>query len=154
MNKRILIFAGVALVLISFSFIVFSWSSLASTQKSAKRGSARSSTQQQSGDAASNEPDTRRDVFIAANRAPQAPEIGEGTWLNSEPLKSENLRGRVVLVDFWTFGCYNCRNTLPTLKRLNARYSDKGLTIIGVHSPESDYEKNMDNVRREISKLG
>jgi peptide-methionine (R)-S-oxide reductase len=59
-----------------------------------------------------------------------------------------------VLVDFWTFGCYNCRNTLPFLKRWHERYNDKGLTIIGVHSPEFDAEKKIENVRREIASLG
>jgi thiol-disulfide isomerase/thioredoxin len=55
-----------------------------------------------------------------------------------------------VIVDFWTFGCYNCRNTLPTLKRWDARYREQGLTIIGVHTPESGYEKSVSNVRRAV----
>lgn len=104
-------------------------------------------------EAASGGPDTRRDVFIAANRAPQAAAFGAGEWLNSKPLALEDLRGKVVLVDFWTFGCYNCRNTLPTLKRLDARYRDKGLTIVGVHSPESDYEKDSGNLREAVQRL-
>ena len=65
-----------------------------------------------------------------------APEIVNGTWINSEPLTLKSLRGRVVIVNFWTFGCYNCRNTLPSIKAWDARYRDKGLTIIGVHTPE------------------
>lgn len=99
-------------------------------------------------------PDTRRDVLIEARDAPRAPALAEGTWINSEPLALAALRGRVVLVDFWTFGCYNCRNTLPALKRWDARYRERGLTIIGVHSPEFDREKNIDNVRREVHSLG
>jgi thiol-disulfide isomerase/thioredoxin len=83
-----------------------------------------------------------------------APELAAGDWINSEPLKLENLRGHVVLIDFWTFGCYNCRNTLPSLKDWNHRYREKGLTIIGVHSPEFDEEKNVENLRRQISSLG
>src|SRR5581483_4991449 len=63
-------------------------------------------------------------------------------------------RGRVVVVDFWTFGCYNCRNTLPSVKSWDARYRDKGLTIIGVHTPELQSERNLDNVRREVAELG
>lgn len=92
----------------------------------------------------------RRDVLISAARAPHAPALSEGTWINSEALNLQSLRGRVVVVDFWTFGCYNCRNTLPTLKSWNAKYLQRGLTIIGVHSPESDYEKSLDNVRRAV----
>jgi peptide-methionine (R)-S-oxide reductase len=72
--------------------------------------------------------------------------------INNTPV--ENLRGRVVLVDFWTFGCYNCRNTLPTLKRFDAEYREKGLTIIGVHTPESDYEKNFSNIKEAVKRNG
>lgn len=98
---------------------------------------------------------TARDVFISARAARPAPAIVKGgTWINSEPLSLEALRGKVVLVDFWTYGCYNCRNTLPTLKRLDAKYRDQGLTIIGVHAPEFDSEKMMDNVRRQVQSLG
>ena len=83
-----------------------------------------------------------------------APELKTGTWLNSEPLTLQGLRGHVVVVDFWTFGCYNCRNTLPYLKKWDSAYRDKGLTIVGVHSPEFDEEKNIENLRREVASLG
>ena len=82
-----------------------------------------------------------------------APEIVNGTWINSEPLTLKSLRGRVVIVNFWTFGCYNCRNTLPSIKAWDARYRDKGLTIIGVHTPEFEREQNIETVRREVAKL-
>src|SRR6266705_4377154 len=85
---------------------------------------------------------------------PMAPEFAPGTWINSERLTLKSLRGRVVLVEFWTFGCYNCRNTLPYVKRWHERYSDKGLTIVGVHSPELTGERNIDNVRQEVVSLG
>jgi thiol-disulfide isomerase/thioredoxin len=91
-----------------------------------------------------------RDVLIAPRLAARAPALAPGTWINSDPLKLDALRGRVVIVDFWTFGCYNCRNTLPTLKRWDARYREQGLTIIGVHTPESGYEKSVSNVRRAV----
>lgn len=83
-----------------------------------------------------------------------APEFAAGIWINSEPLKLQDLRGRVVLIDFWTFGCYNCRNTLPSLKRWHEAYKEKGLTIVGVHSPEFETEKNLENVRRNVASLG
>lgn len=98
--------------------------------------------------------DTRRDVLIAARRAPTAPALAEGTWINSEALNLENLRGRVVVLDFWTYNCYNCRNTLPFLKRMDARYRNQGLTIIGVHSPEGDSAKNINRVQGQVRALG
>lgn len=92
--------------------------------------------------------------MIAAGRARLAPAIAAGEWINSDTLKIEALRGRVVIVDFWTFGCYNCRNTLSTLKRFDETYRERGLTIIGVHSPEFEREKKIENVRREVGSLG
>lgn len=88
------------------------------------------------------------------NKPQTAPEFATGAWINSEPLKLANLRGRVVLIDFWTFGCYNCRNTLPFLKRWHEAYKDKGLTIVGVHSPEFDEEKVEATVRKQVASLG
>jgi thiol-disulfide isomerase/thioredoxin len=80
-----------------------------------------------------------------------APELTAGDWINSEPLKLKDLRGRVVLIEFWTFGCINCRNTLPFVKNWADRYREKGLTVIGVHSPEFDEERNVEHLRREVS---
>jgi len=59
-----------------------------------------------------------------------------------------------VLVEFWTFGCYNCRNTLPSVKEWDAKYGERGLTIVGVHTPETDSEYSLDNVRKEVPALG
>jgi len=95
-----------------------------------------------------------RPTELVAADAPAAPEFAAGAWINSEPLTLKGLRGRVVLIEFWTFGCYNCRNTLPFVKQWHERYSDKGLTVVGVHSPEFDAEKNVDNVRKQVASLG
>jgi thiol-disulfide isomerase/thioredoxin len=83
-----------------------------------------------------------------------APELAAGDWINSEPLKLNDLRGRVVLIEFWTFGCYNCRNTLPFVKSWDERYREKGFTVIGVHSPEFDEERKVENLRRQVASLG
>ena len=88
------------------------------------------------------------------SKAPVAPELANGAWINSEPLTLKSLHGRVVLIEFWTFACYNCRNTLPTVIKWDSQYRDKGLTIIGVHTPESDLESNLNDVRREVAELG
>ena len=93
-------------------------------------------------------------ILVEENKAPAAPELSGGEWINSEPLTLSKLRGRVVLIEFWTFGCYNCRNTLPTIKTWDTRYRDRGLTIIGVHTPETDSERKIEDVRRETAALG
>ncbi|MGJ7506742.1 thioredoxin family protein [Variovorax sp. GT1P44] len=83
-----------------------------------------------------------------------APEFqGIDTWLNSQPLKLEDLRGKVVLVDFWTYTCINCLNHLPYVKDWNAKYKDKGLVVVGVHTPEFAYEKSTKNVQEAIQRL-
>jgi thiol-disulfide isomerase/thioredoxin len=83
-----------------------------------------------------------------------APELATGEWINSQPLALNELRGRVVVIEFWTFGCYNCRNTLPFVKSWDDRYHEKGVTVIGVHSPETDSERDVETVRREVVSLG
>lgn len=89
-----------------------------------------------------------------SSESPAAPELAKGEWINSDPLSLKGLRGRVVLVEFWTFGCYNCRNTLPYVKSWHDRYREKGLTVIGVHSPEFDEERVAANLRRAVTSLG
>ncbi len=79
-----------------------------------------------------------------------APEISDQIWINSEPKHMADLKGRVVLVEFWTFGCYNCRNVEPYVKDWHKKYSRQGLFVIGVHTPEFDYEHDVDNVKRHI----
>jgi thiol-disulfide isomerase/thioredoxin len=81
-----------------------------------------------------------------------APNITASTWLNSSPLSLDDLRGKVVLVKFWTFGCYNCNHVEPYVKAWCDKYKDQGLEVIAVHSPEFDYEKNINNVKRYIQK--
>jgi thiol-disulfide isomerase/thioredoxin len=84
-----------------------------------------------------------------------APEMtGIQNWINSPPLKIADLRGKVVLIDFWTYSCINCVRTLPYIKDWDAKYRDKGLVIIGVHSPEFDFEKKLDNVQAAVKKYG
>jgi cytochrome c biogenesis protein CcdA/thiol-disulfide isomerase/thioredoxin len=79
---------------------------------------------------------------------------GATQWLNSPPLSNEQLRGKVVLVDFWTFDCINCRNSLPYVNQWAERYADKGLVVIGVHTPEYPFERIIDNVREATVRLG
>jgi thiol-disulfide isomerase/thioredoxin len=83
-----------------------------------------------------------------------APEFtGIEKWLNSEPLTLQQLRGKVVLVDFWTYTCINCINTLPYVKNWHQKYKDQGLTVVGVHTPEYPFERSTDNVKTAIKRF-
>jgi thiol-disulfide isomerase/thioredoxin len=75
-------------------------------------------------------------------------------WINSPPLSWPGLRGKVVLLEFWTFGCSNCRNTLPWLKAVDTKYRNQGLVIIGVHTPEFAHERVPANVQQAVRDLG
>ena len=75
-------------------------------------------------------------------------------WLNSEPLTADGLRGRVVLVDIWTYSCVNWLRTLPYVSAWDERYRDRGLVVVGVHAPEFGFEHDLDNVRRAAGELG
>ena len=87
------------------------------------------------------------------SRTVRMPTFADGEWLNSEPLTHTNLRGQVVLVDFWDYTCVNCIRTLPYLVQWHKRYADKGLTIIGIHSPEFKFAQvrtHLDKAIREF----
>jgi cytochrome c biogenesis protein CcdA/thiol-disulfide isomerase/thioredoxin len=84
-----------------------------------------------------------------------APEFREVTaWLNSEPLSLDELRGKVVLLDFWTYSCINCLRTLPYLRRWDEAYRDDGLVVVGVHTPEFAFERDQGNVEAAVERLG
>ncbi|WP_236905902.1 thioredoxin family protein [Collimonas pratensis] len=84
-----------------------------------------------------------------------APEFtGIQTWLNSKPLTMASLRGKVVLVDFWTYSCINCVRTLPHVTKWYDQYKDKGLVVVGVHTPEFPYERETRNVETAIQRSG
>jgi thiol-disulfide isomerase/thioredoxin len=78
----------------------------------------------------------------------------DGVWINSKPLTVAQLRGKVVLIDFWTYSCINCLRTLPHLKAWYAAYHRRGLVIVGVHTPEFAFEHVASNVRAAVRRLG
>lgn len=79
---------------------------------------------------------------------------GGGPWINSPPLDLAAMRGKVVMVEFWTFECYNCLNALPHVKVLEAKYRNRGFVVVGVHTPEFPREKVEANVRDRVKSLG
>nr|WP_294501328.1 cytochrome c biogenesis protein DipZ [uncultured Rhodopila sp.] len=82
------------------------------------------------------------------------PLTGAVAWLNSPPLTAEGLRGKVVLVDFWTYSCINCLRSIPYVRAWAEKYKDQGLVVIGVHAPEFAFERKIDNVKKAVADLG
>jgi thiol-disulfide isomerase/thioredoxin len=103
-----------------------------------------------------------KDLFLAALLGLAAPDAlaqdmrfdGATAWLNSPALTAAELRGKVVLVDFGTYTCINWLRTLPYIRAWAEKYKDHGLVVVGVHTPEFEFEKNLENVRRAVKELG
>ena len=94
-------------------------------------------------------------MVTAATSQETAPDFtGISNWFNSKPLSLADLRGKVVLVDFWTYGCVNCVNTLPHVTELYAKYRGKGLVVVGVHTPEFPFERSAANVQAALKRHG
>lgn len=106
-------------------------------------------------------------VVFAANTSPNrlgggtvkgngtsAPALAAKGWINTAPLTKADLKGKVVVYDFWTYSCVNCVRTIPYVRSWYDRYKADGLVVIGVHSPEFEFEKNHANVRRAVKELG
>jgi len=85
-----------------------------------------------------------------------APEIkGLSHWINSEKINSmKELRGKVILVDFWTYSCFNCINTFPYVQAWHEKYAKDGLVVLGIHAPEFSFERKLDNVKQAVKKHG
>ncbi|MFJ2481612.1 cytochrome c biogenesis protein DipZ [Pseudomonas sp. NPDC087598] len=96
----------------------------------------------------------RADSLMDESKGAMPSLSGAVQWLNSPELSAESLRGKVVLVDFWTYDCINCQHTLPYVKEWAQKYQKDGLVVIGVHTPEYGYERIIDNVRDQVKKLG
>jgi thiol-disulfide isomerase/thioredoxin len=79
---------------------------------------------------------------------------GATEWINSKPLTAKQLKGKVVLVDFWTYSCINCLRSVPYIRAWADKYKDSGLVVIGVHTPEFDFEKDLPNVQKAVQKFG
>ncbi|MBV8502562.1 MAG: thioredoxin family protein [Paucibacter sp.] len=91
--------------------------------------------------------------WLSSGSGSAAPLSGAREWINAAPLDLEALRGKVVLIDFWTYSCINCLRTLPYLKAWAAKYREAGLVVVGVHTPEFDFEKSSANVRQAVRDL-
>jgi thiol-disulfide isomerase/thioredoxin len=90
----------------------------------------------------------------APQRLPDFHAAAVQRWINSAPLDADALRGHPVLIEFWTFGCYNCRNTLPWMKRIAERYASQGLVMVAVHTPEFAAERGRTAVTAAVERLG
>jgi len=87
-----------------------------------------------------------------AHAAPAPEFAGIDNWINSAPLTVQGLRGKVVLVDFWTYDCINCQHVLPYVKDWHRKYKDQGLVVVGVHTPEYGFERNLNNLKGAVQR--
>ncbi|MBI5151777.1 MAG: cytochrome c biogenesis protein DipZ [Candidatus Pacebacteria bacterium] len=118
---------------------------IAPVQKQLERVNGKNTEQTNSG----------KPLFDLQPKGVKAPElIPGGVWLNSAPLTLTQLKGKVVVIDFWTYSCINCQRTLPYLRQWYEKYKDSGLVIIGVHSPEFEFEKNEKNLAKAVADFG
>ena len=93
--------------------------------------------------------------YLKSRRTAPAPEFRDVTkWLNSEPLTMEGLRGKVVVVHFWTYGCYNCANNYPHYRAWQERYAGKDVAIVGIHTPETEGEHDIARIKAQAKKNG
>jgi thiol-disulfide isomerase/thioredoxin len=98
---------------------------------------------------------TKTQYSIDKSQFRMAPEFkAVSGYINTSPITLKDLKGKVVLVDFWTYSCINCIRTLPYLVDWNSKYADKGLVIVGVHTPEFEFEKNIESVKAAVQKFG
>ena len=91
---------------------------------------------------------------VVARPAPEFTQTSPDAWLGSAPLTMASLRGKVVMLDFWTFDCWNCYRSFPWLNALEEKYRDAGFQVIGIHTPEFEHEKIRQNVEEKIRKFG
>lgn len=100
-------------------------------------------------------PPTAKPIEVDLPDLGEAPEILNETWLNTdEPMTLASVRGKVVLLEFWTFGCINCRHVIPHVRDWYTRYNGDDFTVISVHYPEFNYERDIENVKQATADLG
>jgi cytochrome c biogenesis protein CcdA/thiol-disulfide isomerase/thioredoxin len=97
---------------------------------------------------------TKNGQLVLSVEGELPPLTGIGPWINSPPLTREQLKGKVVVIDFWTYSCINCLRSLPYVESWSNRYEDDGLVVIGVHAPEFAFEREFDNVKKAVADLG
>jgi thiol-disulfide isomerase/thioredoxin len=146
-NTRVGLFGVAALVGIT-ALSISSRSDAAKKPTATKASTAKTATTKASPAPATKPPFNVEEPYDA----PQFTELQN--WVNSKPLELGDLKGKVVLINFWTFGCVNCKNTLPHVKDLYAKYHAQGFEIVGLHAPEFDYEKDAANVAKAIKDEG
>lgn len=92
-------------------------------------------------------------TYAQPEPAPQFTQSHPGDWINSSPLKIADLKGKVVLLNIWTYACWNCYRSFPWLNNLEDQYQSKGLEVIGIHTPEFEHERSYDNVVAKVQEF-
>src|SRR3954451_25097735 len=148
----VLVLLGVAAIALGLDTRVLSKFSSAQTA-SLESGLARKLGASQAMDESSTRTGSMGELILPVEGA-LPPLDGLGPWMNSPPLTREQLKGKVVVIDFWTYSCINCLRSIPYVKAWDEKYRKDGLVVIGVHAPEFAFERNLDNVRRAVADLG
>lgn len=118
-------------------------------------GARSGGTSNTTGTTASNAPVVAAPAPASSSSSMHLPAFqGISQWLNSEPLTVADLKGSVVLIQFWTFSCINCQRTLPYITKWNSQYAAQGLKVVGVHTPEFPFEKEINNVKAALTDHG
>ena len=84
---------------------------------------------------------------------PEFTQMDQSAWINSKPLAVSDLRGKVVLIDVWTYGCWNCYNSFPWLRSVEEKFADQDFTVIGIHTPEFEHEKKRENIVKKVEEF-
>ena len=84
---------------------------------------------------------------------PEFTQTDTAAWINSEPLTTSDLRGKVVLIDVWTYGCWNCYNSFPWLRSVEEKFVDQDFVVVGIHTPEFDHEKDRENIVKKVEEF-
>ena len=87
------------------------------------------------------------------DKMPEFTQVDPAAWINSKPLTTEDLRGKVILIDIWTYGCWNCYRSFPWLRSVEEKFADQEFQVIGIHTPEFDHEKDRNNVIKNVEKF-
>jgi thiol-disulfide isomerase/thioredoxin len=154
-RRRFLAYAGLGALGLGTAAIAIQFSSTKPSTSDISKIISNPKPETSKSNNAANNAEVSTAAINTASTGQKLPEFqGISQWLNSNPLTIQDLKGNVVLIQFWTFSCINCQRTLPYVTKWHGQYASKGLKIIGVHTPEFAFERDANNIKDAIQKHG